>query len=589
MEGQKLVIEQPEGGGDTQSQTTTAPEVQRPGEAELAEWVDRLYNEADRAKVTQAKTESWDDWINSYWGDLWDTDLPTFKPPIVVNELQSLLLQEVSDLTDSPPRIFVQKDNYHPDRDRNREKALQAYWKREFVDHQIMLATLDAAIFPLGFVGVTYDPAADFGRGRLLTKCRSPHSVFPDPDCVDDDDWRFVVLRDVMDCVAIRDSWPDHGWKVRPDSRWSIRGGTNKDIAERSIGLQGRYSGPLYSGANSTGTSQDGFIKARAAVLSCFILDNAVEEEIVDRLNSLTGQTELVSTKKKKYPHGRLIQVANGVVLYDGPNPYVRRFPLVRISLQPSIHSFWPPTSILGSVLEIYKSANKVDSLFVENMIRLNAGLIVADTNTGIDPASFAAIPGQIILKAPGSTFDIKYPNPAPAECVEGGERLRGYARNVLGFPPSRVGAGQRGNVSPELTETEISQAMGLTRLRGRLLHNSIQKLVEIIFSGMARFYQDARVFPNSRGDRWEPIQWDPINSNPADYVVHVDPASFEIRSKTMLQRLYFTLAKMNKVPNDELLQALNLPNAEELAAKLDQQLKLEAIAGLNKQRAKRR
>lgn len=564
--------------------TPVTPAV-RVGESLLAEWVEQLHTDSAQAKDEQANTDKWDDWLNSYWGDLWDKDLPSFKAPIVVNELQSLLLQEVSDLTDSPPRIFIQGDARSPDREKNREKAVQAYWKREFVDHQIMLATLDAAIFPMGFVGVTYDPTADYGRGKLITRARSPYSVFPDPDAVDDDDWRYVVLRDVMDVVAIHDTWPDHGPRVRPESKYSTKEDAS-DTHSRVRGLNGKYQGPLYAGTAGM-TKVDGFIKARAAVLSCFILDNASEEEIVERLNE-QAEKSLVTVRRKKYPHGRLIQVSNGVVLYDGPNPYLKRFPLVRINLQPTVHTFWPPASILSGVLELYKSANKLDSMVVENGLRLNAGLIVASTNSGIDPATFSAIPGQIILKAPSSEFEIKYPNPMSPDMIQGGDRLRGYARNVLGFTPSRTGAGQRGNVSPELTETEISQAMGLTRLRGRLLHNSVQKLVEVIFAGMARFYQDSRIFPNSRGDRWEPIEWKPITGKPEDYIVHVDPASFQVRSRTMLQRLYFTLARLNKIPDEELLQALDIPDAENVSAKMSEQLKLQALAGIAAKDAKK-
>ena len=572
--------------GHNPSSVVTPPVRLRVGEATLAEWVENLYHDSEKAKDDQASTSNWEDWLNAYWGDLWDRDMPSFKPPIVVNELQSLLLQEVSDLTDSPPRVFVQKDAHSADRDKTREKAIQAYWKREFVDHQIMLSTLDAAIFPMGFIGVTYDPASDFGRGKLITRSRSPYSVFPDPDAVDDDDWRYVVLRDVLDVVGIRETWVDQGPRVMPDDKFSIKGEKYSSKTHAVTGLSGKYAGPMYAGTAGF-AKVDGYIKARAAVLSCFILDNAVEEEIVERLNE-DAQQSLVSVKRKKYPHGRLIQVANGIVLYDGPNPYLRRFPLVRVTLQPTVHTFWPPASILSSVLELYKSANKLDSMVVENGIRLNAGMIVAGTNSGIDPATFTAIPGQIILKQPQSEFDIKYPAAMPADMVQAGERLRGYGRTVLGFTPSRTGAGQRGNVSPELTETEISQAMGLTRLRGRLLHNSVQKLVEIIFAGMARFYQDSRIFPNSRGDRWEPIKWEPVKGKPEDYVIHVDPASFQVRSKTMLQRLYFTLARLGKFPDDELLQALDIPDAEGIGQKLANQLKLQALAGLKQKKGKK-
>jgi len=86
------------------------------------------------------------------------------------------------------------------------------------------------------------------------------------------------------------------------------------------------------------------------------------------------------------------------------------------------------------------------------------------------------------------------------------------------------------GNVSGELVETEISEAQGLTRLRARLLHASVQKLVTQMFYRMAQYYTMPRIIPFGHGGEWTPAPWEPINK-PDDYGVHVTPGLVTYRA----------------------------------------------------------
>ena len=129
-----------------------------------------------------------------------------------------------------------------------------------------------------------------------------------------------------------------------------------------------------------------------------------------------------------------------------------------------------------------------------------------------------------------------------------------------------------------ELAETEISQSMGLTRLKGRLLYQSVQKAVEMIFARMAQFYTTPRHLPYIEGGKWQTVKWQPI-ATPETYAVHVDDSTFQVKSKTMMQRIHLALAKMNKMPTGRLLKALDIPDAEKIAEELKQELQLMAMA----------
>lgn len=542
--------------------------VERPGESALYEWVLALKDESARARSELARSDEWDDWLTGFWGDQWPSDLPSFKPPIVINELKKTIFEEISDLTDNRIRVYALKDRTKGDRDDLAERAIQAYWQRAFVDTQIMYAAVNAAIFPCGFLTTLYDPYLIDGQGEIVTRSRDPRTVYPDPDAEDDEHWRYVILEDVLDVLDIRRLYPVHGHRVRPEAAYSI---ADKTSQKPPGGGGERYRGPLYE-AGSFGRVP-GYKKARASVYSCFVYDEELEEQV----EAVDGQPLRVSVRKK-YPNGRLLVVSNGVVLYDDKNPYLGRFPVVRVLLQPSPNAFWPQTSLVSELLDAQRAANKFESQVYENAIRLNQGIVVADANSGIDPMKFASLPGQVLLKQPGSTVKIEYPSAMPPDMIQAGPRMRQYIREMLGFTPARTGLGTRGNVSPELTETEISQAMGLSRLHGRLLFQSIQKTVEMIFLRMAQFYTVPRHIPYINDDRWEPVPWQPIADARA-YAIHVDPSSFQVKSKTMMQRLYLLLAKMNKIPDEDLLLNLDVPNAREIAEKNKQQLMLMAQA----------
>lgn len=546
----------------------------RPHESEICEWVESLRDDASRRRDEDASFREWDTWENQWWGkQMWPEGLPSWKAPVNINEMKMVLLSELSDLTDSKLRVFVQKSHDNGDRDQMVEDAIQALWARDFIDHTLMLAALDAIKFPCGFIRTLWNPTADKGRGAIEVRVVPPKNVYPDPDAPDETAMQYLIIQDDMDLVEIRRLWPDHGFRVKPDSRYKLSDGA------KGAGTGGvNYKGPLY--AAGYGVGLEGYSKPRACVMTCFVKDPTIEDRLVDQGWNEDGTKKIERIRNYKYPNGRLIQIANGVVLYDNPNPYPD-WTLTRICLDPSPNQFWPKTSIVGAVVPNYQAANKLDSAVLENALRLNGGKIIMDANAGLDPGKMSNIPGEVWMKNPSANISIMYPPQMPPDMINAGERLRTMTtQKGLGHNPSRSGMAGAGNVAADLVETEISQSMGLTRLRGRMLFVSVQRLSEQIFARMAQFYTVSRSMPRINMDGFSTVQWTPLEPSQRDaYSVHVDPASFQVRSKTMLQRLYLTLAKLGKIPNKQLLQMLEIPNADAVYEQWEKETALVAMS----------
>jgi hypothetical protein len=555
---------------------TNGHQQARPGEQVICNWVSGLLADAKAARSRLLKDSDWGEWLQTYWGTYWPESLPSYKSPINVNETKLLILNELSDLTDNTPQVYVSYDPRTGKRDEQVEKAIQAYWRAEFIDMTLLEAYADAAIWPCGFLEVLWEPWRENGQGEIVVRPRHPQSVYPDPRATSDEDWRYVIWEDILDVVEVRQKWPDTGRRVLPDA--ATHGSTQQGLSPGDPFGAGRGEGITsalypYGGPVPTGGAESG-----VRVWTCYTRDDRLENE-VEEYTDMAGKKQLRQVSRYKYPQGRLIQCTSSVVLYDDVNPYWGNcFPLIQVKLQPSIHSFWPRQSLVSEVQELQRGSDKNESLVLENALRMNKGLWIADSTSGINPKTFADVPGQVVLKRQGTDVHAQYPPPMPPEMIQQGARLRANMREVLGFQPSRQGQQGQGNVSAELTETEISQSMGLTRLRSRLLLKSVSRLVQMIFMRMAQFYTTPRLLPFVQDEEWQPIQWQPLLEW-SRYAVHVDPNSYQVQSKTMLKRLFLALARLNRIPNEDLLRMLEVPGYKEIAAKLQQEMAMQAAA----------
>jgi len=239
----------------------TNEQGQRPGEQIICNWVSGLLTDAKQARNRLLKDSDWSEWLQTYWGTYWPESLPSYKAPININETKLLILNELSDLTDSAPQIYVTGDPKTGARDAGVEKAMQAYWRAAFVDMTLLEAYADAAIWPCGFLEVVWQPWRLQGQGEIVIRARHPQSVYPDPRATSDEDWRYVIWEDVMDVVEVRQQWPDTGRRVLPDA--ATHGSTQHGLSggdpfgvTRGEGLTSPlypYGGPVPTGGAETG------------------------------------------------------------------------------------------------------------------------------------------------------------------------------------------------------------------------------------------------------------------------------------------------------------------------------------------------
>lgn len=567
--------------------TSSAAADATPAEARLWQWLEEAVDQSRRARRDAAGFDRLDEWLRLFAGEHYPHDTPQHKPPIVINELRSLILAEASDLADAVPRVYITRDARRGGRDEDLERAFRAVWVRQALDLKLAEAVVWALVAGTGFLRVGWDPSAADGLGDVVVDVVDPRSVYPDPAATSDLDWTWVVTETFMSYPELARAFPSKVWRLPPPSGTAGPGGSRDERPGPVGGLP--YTGPLSNSPSLMVSPAQAAPRWR--VLDAYMVDDTLELEAIEPTDPESGAKLLDEAERPmihtrwvmKYPNGRRVVGVEGVILYDGPNtlPSARSVPpdwgLVRVVLEPTLGSFWG-LGFPRQTGQLQLSANKLSSLVVENAIRLNNGLVVATGNTGIDWESFAGLPGQIVQINPGSQLNVVYPNPMPPDMIQAPIQALDMQRRILGFPPARVG-GPAG-ASPELSELEISQGQGVTRLRARALTRVVQRLAELIFARLAYGYAVPREIPAVEGERFVPTVWEPLE-NPERYSVYVDPASFQVLSKTMVRRLAVALYRMNAIDRRALLEHIGWPEWEEVARRLDEAERAAAAAKL--------
>lgn len=509
---------------------------------------------------------------------------PAHRPSVRIPQLQTLVLNEATDITDASIKVYITQDGK---RDESREKYYQANWRQGCYNNRILESVIWAMLTNIGFLQVGHSPHARRGKGMTWLECRDPETVLNDPFCKSDADWSWVQFYDWMYIDDVHRQWPEQGYRVRG----KMRLGTADPYGTTDSSIE--Y--PEYSPLSQQGStpSKKLFRDNRVRVRHTFLFDNT-REKVTDYAGSAAESRLLVHPRfEYSFPDGRWITDCEDVVLADGnnwvpqlPDDDRGTFPIIRVSAMPCITNFWgpAPTKFSRSLQEL---AEKMYGQTFENMVRTNNNVIVIKANTGLDPNAVGWIPGEILVINQGADVPVVIPVPAlPQHMINVPASLLALQKELQGFSEARQGQSGGGNVSPDLFDATLWQSHYQTRLRGRLLSESLQRLAQIVFYTDARYKNVADRVPAMERGEMSQTNWEPIDSQSLDrYDAHLDPGSMRVISAGALRSVVSALAKAKMVPTKYVLETLDLPGASELAEENMRELELSAIGKIKKPR----
>jgi hypothetical protein len=509
-----------------------------------------------------------------------------FRPAVQIPQLQTLVLNEATDITDASIKVYITQDGR---RDEAKEKYYQANWRQGCYNNRILESIIWAMLSNLGFLQVGFSPSARRGKGVTWLESRDPETVNPDPFCKSDSDWSWVQWWDWMYIDEVRRIWPDKGKLIRAKAY----AGSADPYGTADTTLD--Y--PEYSPMSNQGNEPNKkiFRDNRVRVRTTFMFDNT-REKISEYAGTSSQALGLVHPRfGYKYPDGRWLTDTEDVILADGnnwcpqlPDDDRGTFPIVRIAAMPTIANFWGPAPVKLS-RSLQNLSERLYTQMFENVVRTNNSVIILDQRTGLDPNNIGWLPGEVLLinqGAPPPT--VSQIQPLPQHMMTLPASLLALQKELQGFSEARQGQSGGGNVSSDLFDATLWQSHYQTRLRGRLLAESLQRLAQIVFYVDARYKSIAdRVFvPNQGKDESSVAEWEPIGAESMDkYDAHLDPGSLKVVSGGAMRSVVSALAKAQLLPTKYVLNAFDLPAADEIAEEQTKQLELGAMARLRKPR----
>lgn len=494
--------------------------------------------------------------------------MPTYRPVIRAPQLQVLLLAEASEATDSNIRVYIHKEN---ERDKQREKAFQQHWNKNFFNLQTLMAQIYAQFGGTSWLQVGNDPLANRGKGNVWMRARMGHTVHVDPISPWPEDWSWQVIEDPVSLDDVR-KYYDHADSIKRKSAnaATLAGGPAGSLEMPSGPMSITMRG-LPHGEQST---VHGPLKRKTAFLRDVTMrDIKPEEEVVFKKHNIP-----VPKQVPVYPFGRMIVDVEGTIIADGdcPIPLGDMWPAYPVWAVPPWDSVWCPAP-MKYTKSLQDAAEQQMTNTYENARRLNQGWIIVNEQTGLTANSIGGLPGEIVVIAansPPNAVDVKFPPAFPEQMITLPQAWLALQKELRGQTPARSGNLNPGNVGPDLFEAAVSQSQSGTRLTARLYAWSIQKVVELLFYTMSVSYSTDRTFREKKESSiWKPVE----DAN--DYDVQVPEGAVRPMSESALRGMVIELKKAGMIDVGHALDMLDIPDAEDITAALEQEMKLAAIA----------
>ncbi len=425
-------------------------------------------------------------------------------------------------------------------------------------------------------------------KGKIIFKNIDARNWYPDPYCnsYNWDDARFWCFVEAMDCAEIREQWPITGDKVKPESAYSTSFKSDMDPDDSTAGSR-EWSSPF--------NQQDSFIlgeRHRAAVKELWLKDERrewipqLDEFDQPMVNPFTGEPE--GQWKKRFPNGRCIIWANGVLLADFPNPYRHKRPP---------YAFFP-SRIGGPVLQasdlqyLMRIEDKINLLQQDMMRNARANMNqpwITDTKTFPSKEMYKRLtnnPGEVLIKNPGGTLERLPPGDMPAYVLPLIDWLRGIFDDVLGISSIMRGQIEKGaQLSADAISGLQGSATSRLKLKARLIEEGLKELgYQLQWLIRDTYPTGLKIKIIDPADQTpKEIAWNDMQDQD-DWAVTVQSGSSLPGAKQGAAEQALTLYEQDAIDRKALLAAFDIPNAaeidERMAKKEMARLMLDLLTG---------
>lgn len=467
-------------------------------------------------EATTAKKSLEDEWRKYrryYEADQWKKNRATWRANNVINVIFSVIETVHPLLTDDLPMLSAK-----PREEENYPQAEMLSAAFEFLHEKLNIYTTvsaslwDALLYGSGILKVTWDaddePRAfkdkESGKfydlasgglsdepvvqpiGEVCVERISPFFLYPDPAGTSFDDCAYVVEAKPVDMSYIRKRWPQFADRISPDDVGlpSLTGTwDNKPLVVDFTKVAGsNYQlthDPRYLGIDGQG-QDEGNKRTRVMLYEVWVNDVGL---LTNATSSDFGELQ------SKYPNGRIITMAGGIILDDKANPFGgEKFPYVKFDDYTLNDVFWGMGEC-KQLMTLQKEINKRSCQLIENAeLIANPKTLIPD-GSGIDIDEWTSRPGEV--HPIHGEYEPKFmiPPPLPGYVFNHLEATKHDVEWISGVNEVMMGQGGGGITSASAINALREAAQTKIRKKVRNRNIGMKQMGNKILSRIQQFY----------------------------------------------------------------------------------------------------
>jgi hypothetical protein len=356
---------------------------------------------------------------------------------------------------------------------------------------------LDGHLYGDGLAYVGFNPKAEMGLGSIEFESTDNFYCFPDPHARDINGKRtkYWIVAEPTDISEIKKQYPDKAKWISSDVI-DFAQGDKADIN------QVMFKSPTDSKLIVEGPSgSDTIAKDQALKITFYSKDDDFEEEEKVQMNddgtpalNDDGEAKTTFVQKLKYPNGRKIIVAGGVLLEDTSIEFDDgNFPFVQYRNYVLPREFWS----MGDVEQLdgpQKTFNKIVSYTLDVMALMGNPIYIVDDTANIDTDNLFNKPGLVIEKAAGSEVRRETGVELPGFILPLLDRYKMFIDGISGSTDLSRGMEDNGVTAASAIENLQQAQQTRLRLKSRNLDAFLKDFGKLYLSRVFQYYSVPRI-----------------------------------------------------------------------------------------------
>lgn len=439
----------------------TNPDVDPKEQAEVKRLMNKFYQ---FKRVRDRSSKNWIAYYKLFRGQQWSHKRPSWKTSEIINLIWQTIQSQVPLQTDVRPKFtFMAQEPQDIPFAEIINKICDTEWERYNWMMTVQEVILDGYITGSGISSMTYDPKLMYGLGGPVYKSEEPLYCYPDPECndINDDMSQAFFKAYPFPTDRLKAKYPQKAHLIKADVQNDKTNRDKYDLNRTYLTEHMSTSMQMPELSFETEAPNDYSIK-KTMVFECYLKPDDVEEHAEQQEDG----TKIYKVQKK-YPNGRYVCVANGMILHDGPLPYEDgEIPFQKYVNYADPRQFWGISEVeqLASPQIIL---NKILSYTIDVLLYTSNPIWIVDNSADVDTDNLNNIPGAVVEKSPGSEVRRENGPALNPGFMQVLDRVIGWFNDVAGQSDFSRGEAPGGVTAASAIEQLISASR--TRIRQRM------------------------------------------------------------------------------------------------------------------------